>query len=543
MFLRRLLPSRVSTSAALSLLILLSLISSPAPSVRAAGPPLPAYTLEAHVDYDANTLDVRQTTRFRNRTGLTLDRAVFHASAAYFGAFTLQATTAQGQAATASLNGTVLDVPLPAPLAPGETAEIGLSYRVRVPERPGRFSAGQRAMALGNWFPTLAVHRGDWDRHQYTDVGDAFVTEVADFDVRLTTSEPLKVAATGRVLEDRGTSFRLQALGVRDFGLAVSPEYVTAEARAGDTIVRAYTYAQQKSRVYADSAARFLRWYGQHFGTYPYPTFTVAEVDLPTSYGGMEYPGLIFLSSGFGAGSPFEGSTAEGLIAHEVAHQWFYSLVGDDQVYDPWLDEAFASYLPNHYYREALPSVYQSWAARGGGGGQPVNSSVYDFPDDGPYFGVVYRRGAHFLDDLRGTMGDGPFEEAVRDIVATYADKLATPRAVLDLFQRHSQANLNPLIARYFTYGAFDDPTPARWRLEAPDSPWRGSVDVFVGAEFPLTNVEVWLDSRQLYAGADNALHLDLSGVEAGEYVLLVKVLDHRGALFERARRVSVAGS
>src|SRR5205823_6978404 len=67
-----------------------------------------------------------------------------------------------------------------------------------LPHRAGRISAGPSALALGNWYPTLAPHRGAWDRHQYSEVGDAFVTEVADFDVRLSTSIPLVVASSGR---------------------------------------------------------------------------------------------------------------------------------------------------------------------------------------------------------------------------------------------------------------------------------------------------------------------------------------------------------
>lgn len=525
------------------LLVFLPLIPASPPDVRADGPTIPSYSIEARVDYDADTLDVKQRVRFRNQTSQTLDRAVFHVVPAYFGAFTLQSATAQGQPVTPSRDGTVLDVPLPTPLAAGETAEVGLSFRLQVPSEPGRLSAGRDALALGNWFPTLAVHRGDWDRHQYTDVGDAFVTEVANFDVQLTTSVPLIAASTGRVLEASGTKIHLQALGVRDFALSLAPDYAVAEAQAGGTTVRAYTFSQQKSRVYAEAAARFLRWYGQHLGTYPYPTYTVAEIDLPTSYGGMEYPGLMFISAGYSAAAATDAGPTEALIGHEVAHQWFYSVVGDDQVNDPWLDEAFASFLPEDYYREVVPSEYASFAARRVAGGTPVNSTVYDFPDDGAYFGVVYRRGARFLDELRQTMGDGPFEEALRDVVATYADRLATPRAVLDLFQRHTEANLNPLISRYFTYGAFSDPQPPGWRVEAPDGPLGGALDLFVGAEFPLAQVEVWLDQRQLYVGPDNSLRLDLSGVEAGEYVLLVKVLDPAGALFERAQRVRVVGS
>jgi hypothetical protein len=532
--------------------LLIACAIAPTPPLLAQGPTVPSYSLNMSVDYESATVQVDQTTRFRNQTAVTLDRAVFQVATAYLGAFQLTRATAQGQPASASLDRTVLEVPLRTSLSPGDTAEVGLSYQLAVPRRPGRISAGPSALALGNWYPTLASHRGDWDRHQYTEVGDAFITEVADFDIRLSTSIPLVVASSGRVIADSGTSFRLEALDVRDFALSLSPGYAAAEASAGEATVRAFASSPARARLFAGSAAKFLGWYAQHFGAYPYRGLTVAEVDLPTDYGGMEYPGLIFLSSALGTPSPFEGSSTDVLIGHETAHQWFYSLVGDDQVRDPWLDEAFAQYLPLYYYRNTSPAIFDAlWSRQLAGldekaraaGGLPVDSSIYDFPNDGPYFTIVYRQGARFLDELRETMGGATFEAALADEVALFADKLASPRAVLDLYQRHTPADLNPLIARYFSYDAFADPSPPTWRLEVPDSPWPTSVPAFIGADFPVTQVEVWLDSRLLYRGGQNATTLDLSGVEPGDYALLVRVWDHRGVQFERARRITVIGS
>ena len=161
------------------------------------GPTVPHYSLDVNVDYDTAVLQVGQVTRFRNQTGLVLDRVVFQVASAHWGAFQLAAASAQDQVVAASIVGSVLEVPLPTPLPPGASAEVGLSYQLSVPRGPGRISAGAGAVGLGNWFPTLAPHRGDWDRHQYTDIGDAFVTEVADYDLRLFTSTPVVVAAGG----------------------------------------------------------------------------------------------------------------------------------------------------------------------------------------------------------------------------------------------------------------------------------------------------------------------------------------------------------
>lgn len=530
---------------------LLGATSRPLQAAAPSDPPIPVYTMRASVDFDAALVAARQQTVFPNRTGQTLDRVVFQVASAVAGVFQLDAVQAQGQPVQPMLDGSVLEVPLPEPLPPGTSAVVELRYQLQVPRAPGRLSASQRVIALGNWFPTLAVHRGDWDRHQYTDVGDSFVTEPADFDVQLTTSVPLVVAATGRVRADSGTSFRIQARAVRDLALSLSPDYVVTEARTQDALIRAYTFDAERGRRYADAAAKYLDWYGQRFGRYPYQSYSVAEVDLPASYGGMEYPTLVFLAAGLGAPAAFDGSSTDLLIGHETAHQWFYSLVGNDQVHDPWLDEAFAEYLPYYVYRDVSPEVFTRQFQNGvladldaklaAAGGKPVDASIDDFPSDGPYFVTVYRQGARFLDELRQAMGDAAFAAAVKDHVTTFADKLATPRAVLDLYQQHTDVNLNPLIRRYFSYGAFQDPAPASWNLALPDYPWRSSATITIDAAFPVAQVEVWLDDAQLYQGASTSPTLDLSAFDPGDYLLLVRLWDDRGAQLERARRVVIA--
>ena len=80
----------------------------------------------------------------------------------------------------------------------------------------------------------------------------------------------------------------------------------------------------------------------------------MSEMDLPASYGGMEYPGFVMLSP-VGLEARIIGSSLDRLMLHEIAHQWFYSLVGNDEIDDPWLDEALAWYVIYAYYQEVRP--------------------------------------------------------------------------------------------------------------------------------------------------------------------------------------------
>src|SRR5262249_30048371 len=151
-------------------------------------------------------------------------------------------------------------------------------------------------MALGNWFPIVAVFRDDWDRRQYVDTGDAFFTEVADYDLTLTTTTQAEVVATGQRLDANGKRVHYVAQNVRDLAVAVAPEDGVRTAKLGDTTLIAAGTSAARSAVYLDRGAEFVRWLSDKLGPYSQPTLVIADIDLPASYGGMEYPGLVMLA-------------------------------------------------------------------------------------------------------------------------------------------------------------------------------------------------------------------------------------------------------
>jgi hypothetical protein len=531
----------------LVLSVLLPSVPRPPVSVAAAvlgdtPPPAASYRLDASVDLAAGAATVTQSVRFRNTLGIALTSLVFRVPANVDGSFLLHSATVDGQPVGPLLDGSVLELVLPRALAPGSTLTVDLQFGLTIPTTPGRLAKTPRGIALGYWFPLLAVHRGEWDRRPFVDVGDATFSEVADFDVTVTTSSPAHVVATGERVEQDGTRARFVARSVRDAAVAISPDYTVRRVLIDDKTLEVAAFGADRADYYSTRGVEFVAWASERFGPYPYPTLTIAEADLPSSYGGLEYPGLILLARGIGLPAQPAGSSLDTLYLHEILHQWFYSLVGNDQIADPWLDEALVTYLSYVYYREREPGLAASVYERtiNGTASAPVNSSVYDFPSDPAYFGVVYRRGARFLEALHGRLGDTGFWQLLRAYVEAHRDRIASPRAFLEQAQSLAPSSLNPLIGQYFTYEAFRSPSTRRWSVDAPASPWTGRTPLFVAAEFPLTRVEVWLDSRRMAAGPSNNLTLDLADIETGSYVLLVRVSDHEDVMYERTRRVEV---
>jgi len=97
-------------------------------------------------------------------------------------------------------------------------------------------------------------------------------------------------------------------------------------------------------------------------------------------------------------------------VTHELAHEWWYALVSNDQAQAPWLDEAFASYA-----EEAAGAQRRPWCRRPGRGARLVTrDTAYFRRHHYAGYGLVYAEGACLLDVLRRRMGHAVFDAALR---------------------------------------------------------------------------------------------------------------------------------
>ncbi|MFH1834438.1 MAG: M1 family metallopeptidase [bacterium] len=551
--------------ASLSFAICLLALALPSPVWAQAPPsPLPRYHISVDVDWAAASLEARETVTYFNKTGASLGSIVFNVTPANFGAFTLRESRVGGTVAEASLEGVVLEVLLPTPLPPGKSVTVELDFQVRVPGRSGRFGTGQGIMTLGNWFPILAVYRGPrlaisgqpegWDRHRYG-WGDPFFTEVGDYRVEVTTSIPMTIAGTGRAVVSEETRWVFEAQRVRDFALGMSPYFQTKTVEVDGVQIIAYVLPQHAAAGdrYLKDGAEMLAWLNKYVGGYTLPALSIVEMYSQSAVDvGQEYPGLIFLSSSTSATPGAPGNPLSYLVRHEVAHQWFYSMVSNDQVYEPWLDEALATWLAVHFIRENYPQLFSAhWEGIVGAqlrseiavlGRAPVSGSIYDYESEGIYFSTVYRRGATFLEELYKAMGD-KFSPFLKSYFATFRDRVATSSAFLDMAQAATDVNLNTLFRQYFTYPRYQAGEPLRFSLSAPpgEAAWSGKVNLTVDSDAPLAGVKVLVDDALVLSlSSVQGVSLDSRALENGDHLLTVVVSDASGRTAETVRRFIV---
>jgi hypothetical protein len=288
---------------------------------------------------------------------------------------------------------TTLEVRPGGTLAAGQAVEVGLPWRLTLPSRPlsDRISVQAGTLRLGSFFPLLAWQPGTgWATDPpASGMGEASTSTTADFDVTVTAPRGLDVLATGSG-DGRG---HWRATAVRDFALSAGHFRMASGVAHAPNPVRVTVGVESSLRDlpadYVRIAVRSLQDYGRRFAPYPWPTLTMGIT--PNLPGGIEYPTHIMQGPG----------TVDGITPHEVGHMWFYSLVGNDQARDPWLDEGLATYaearfdgVTNRYLRFDVPRQVR------GRLGEPM--SFWDRQAAPLYFPGVYAQGAKALLALGG---------------------------------------------------------------------------------------------------------------------------------------------
>lgn len=303
--------------------------------------------------------------------------------------------------------------------ASGTTLTIDLDFDVTLPVgADDRLGSRGSTSWLGSGFPLLAWERGrGWATEPATSAfAEASTSEEMDL-ARLTVRHApgLSVIATGDVVaEDAGRTVT-RASAVRDVAVAVGDFRMVTLPGKVPVVVGVDPSVPDDARTVAKELARALKVHTERFGAYPYGRLVAAVV--PDVRGGIEYPGAMFLG---------KGQAADATASHEVAHEWFYGLVGNNQGRDPWLDEAFATYAEAldrnsaaSYRRVVIPADGRNKV------GQPMT-----YWEGRPsYFRSVYLQGAVALLDARRTQSKA-FDAQLRCYVAMNAHRIVRPEDV-----------------------------------------------------------------------------------------------------------------
>ncbi len=380
------------------------------------------YRLVTQVDFDEARISATETVIVTNHSTETMPSLRFNVMTRAFGEFALTGpVTVDGEAATTFYSNLVtLEVATP-DFLPGEARVV----RIPFAETPSdaveddldqRTSKANGILQAAQWFPILS------NGHPLSRMGDSQFTVAASrilFDVTL--NRPMTLAAPGKRLESRGLRSVYALDNARDYAFTVSPYYHVLKGWVGSTPVHVY-YTNGDGAGTLDWSMKALSAYSLAYGSYPWPSYIVAQGTGPDA--SDEWPAITTI------GELHMGS--QHVITHEAAHQWWYGIVGNDQIEEPWLDEAFAEFSARHFFD--IPFQYDSTLS--------VNLPARSFKTfcclTDSYGQTVYYKGAALLDRLRRQMGNSAFFRALKAIQTTFRFRTATTAGVIAIFEAKS---------------------------------------------------------------------------------------------------------
>lgn len=408
----------------------------PTPTVYVPEDLITSYEFSALLDYNKHTLDVNQSIQYTNNTGQDLSELVLVVPPNQKeDIFELDTLSVEGsvQLAEQTLDGISLTLSLASPLAALDSIKIDMHYLLNLEFNGGILGYTKKQTNLSDWYPFVAPYDPDlgWMVNQPAEVGEYLVYDAADFTLMLAVfgKEGLIVAGSTEVVPLDIDIYQMNAQNSRNITFSVSDQYQVLTKEFGNTIVRGYVFAGDETAGWAalENSGNALLLFSTLFGIpYPHKTLTVVESDFPD---GMEYDGLYYLSATY-----FKQYTGgyenylSLLSVHETSHQWWSGVVGNDQAYEPWLDESLATYSEYLFIEQYLPGLTEWWwdfrVEEYDPSGR-ADMTIYDQNELRPYINSVYLQGATFLHELRGALGDEAFFAGLRTYTDTYQSRIA----------------------------------------------------------------------------------------------------------------------
>jgi hypothetical protein len=472
----------------------LAIFALAVPDAARAGPkgdPRSSYRIDVKLDHAARALHGRANITYRNTTSAPLGELLLHlypnayAPNTVFardrhklpfyadpltsipdddnpGSLAVRSVSSEGGALQFSVDETIMRIVLAQPLQPEARMEMEILFDVAVPDFRDRFGRRGASYAISGWFPKLAVlDEKGWHATQFRGIGE-FYSEPADYDVTITTPPGFVIGATGErvdstIAQDRASITRWHARRVRDFAWVADPAYHVRETQWNGVTVRYLHFARdsavaERGLTYAVQA---LTFFSARYGQYPYSTLTVAESAAIGTGLGVEYPQLVMISLDLHR-SALNATALEEVVVHEVAHQWWYGMVGNDEAEEAWLDEGFASYSTRQFLNDkhgsdvpifrwprrfaflptpsktAIERLMYANQARAGFDREVLRPAA-EFDDIQSYVVAIYYKASFVLDMLEYLVGREQFATILRTYSEGFRDRNATTTDFIDV--------------------------------------------------------------------------------------------------------------
>ncbi|MCP4540088.1 MAG: hypothetical protein GY832_23365 [Chloroflexi bacterium] len=432
------------------------------------------YHIDLEIPDDFVQLHGHEEVRYTNREAEPLDEVYFRLFPNVAGGTaTVSAVEVDGQEVQPiyEFDDSAVRVPLPQALPPGEQIVINLDFEIQVTfdmgGNYGLFGYFDDVLVLDTFYPVIPVYDDEgWNVEVPPPNGDWPYFDASFYVVNVTAPADLTVVAAGIEVsrEQVGDEqvLTIAAGPTRDFYLAASEKYEVVSTTVGETTVNSYAFAERMERAEfaLQVAADALESFNARLGVYPYTEFDV--LSTPMLALGIEYPGIVGISlRAYDPDATISGAPSQYMqevaVAHEVGHQWFYNVVGNDQMDEPWVDESLTQYITGLYFLdvhgESGGEQYRRnmWYGYWSGVDQAeipigLTADAYAGNEYGP---IVYGRGPIFVTALAKEMGQETFDAFLRDYYTSNQWGISTSETFRQLAEQHCECDLTVLFEEW----------------------------------------------------------------------------------------------
>lgn len=340
------------------------------------------------------------------------------------------------------LDNTILKVYLPKILHSGESVTFSISFKTyfdkeAIRNRMKMFnSSGKKHYDVVHWYPRVTVmdQKFIWNTDQHMD--HEFYGDFGSFNVEMTMPNDYVLDGTGTLVNENemlpldlrkkldlanfiqkpfnsppstiikrdGTkkTWKFSAINVHDFALTADPNYRIGEASWNG--IRCIALVQESHAAGWYNApqyiAKVMEVNSYNIGPYHHPKMIVADAQ-----DGMEYP-MLTLCGGFDPGY-------RTLLVHEMTHNWFQGMVGNNENYRAWMDEGLTQFYTADTYQfidgpiTVEPKFKNGYLRRFTEARRVLDDEIYT-----PYFNNVVIKGEEAIlnthaDDFNGGIRHG----------------------------------------------------------------------------------------------------------------------------------------
>ncbi len=435
---------------------------------------LTSYDIKAVLDYDNKTVSAEMKVNYINATDGALDEVCFHLYPSAFrkdarfrpveesmkadaypngesyGGITVTQVSVGGQEKSVVIEGEDDDILVveTEEILPGESVEIGIDFALIIPNVRHRFGHYNGIINLGNWYPiACVVEDGKAETSPYYAIGDPFYSECADYKVTLSLPEKYTAVLTGEG-EKIGSVYTFSAKKVRDYAIVVG-EFEKVSKSINGVTVNYYFVADDNPEKNLNTACDAISTFSSTFGKYPYKNYSVVKTHF--LHGGMEYPQIALVSDALS-----NDMTTEAIV-HETAHQWWYGVVGNNEIENSWLDEGLTEYSTSLFfeknasygvsYDKRIADALSSYTLyydtfKNSGANTSMNRRLCDYSSSFEYTFMTYVKGELMFEAIRKAIGDEKFFGGLRRYYDEYKYKIATADALIGCMERSAKTPL-----------------------------------------------------------------------------------------------------